>query len=62
MNGLMNKYRESLKNTQNPVLMSSLPKIKLDLSGLIKYAKSKNMQPSELTVEEKEKFYITISS
>lgn len=43
MNGLMNKYKESLKNTPKPVLMSSLPKIKIDLSGLIKYAKSKNI-------------------
>ena len=43
MNGLMNRYRESLKNTPEPVLPSKINGKKIDLSGLIKYAKSKNV-------------------
>ena len=56
MNGLMNRYRESLKNTPEPVLPSKINGKKIDLSGLIKYAKSKNVSPIQLNESEKAVF------
>ena len=49
------RYGESLKNTV-PVSLESLPNISLDLRGIIKYAKEKNMQVVDLTEEEKNRF------
>lgn len=49
------RYGERLKNTV-PVSLESLPNISLDLRGIIKYAKEKNMQVVDLTEEEKNKF------
>ena len=56
MNGLMSRYRESLKNTQPPVLPSQLANVKLDLKGLIENAKSKKISPAQLTEAEKLRF------
>ena len=56
MNGLMNRYKESLKNTPKPVMPSQISIKKIDLSGLLKYAKSKNVSPAKLSESEKAKF------
>ena len=46
MNGQMNKYKESLKNTPKPVMPSEILNINIDLKELIVYAKSKNISPA----------------
>ena len=56
MNGLMKKYRESLARTPEPILLSQCPKIKLDLRGLMQYAKDKGVKVADLTEKEKVRF------
>ena len=56
MNGQMKKYRESLANMSEPVLLSQCPKIHLDLKGLMLYAKEKGVKVVELTEKEKAAF------
>lgn len=52
MNGLMKKYNDSLLNTPEPVLLSQITK-KVDLRGLIKYAKNKGLHVAQLSEKEK---------
>ena len=56
MNGQMNKYKESLKNTPKPVMPSEILNINIDLKELIAYAKSKNISPADLSEQEKQFF------
>ena len=56
MNGLMSRYRESLANTPKPIMPSQLANTKLDLKGLLAYAKAKNVSPASLTEAEKKRF------
>lgn len=59
MNGQMlssKKYEMSLERMMEPILPSQLPKIKMDLAGLSRYAKEKGISLSELTDEEKGRF------
>ena len=59
MNGQMQnakRYEESLRHMQQPVLSSQLPRVKMDLAGLSRYAKAKGVSLSELTDQEKSKF------
>ena len=56
MNGLMNRYRESLKKTPKPVMPSQILMTHLDLKGLMAYAKSKNVSPADLPEQEKNRF------
>lgn len=56
MNGLMSRYKNSLKNTPKPVLPSKLQKIRLDLKGLMAYAKNQNVSPADLSEREKKQF------
>lgn len=59
MNGQMlssKKYETSLKHMMEPVLPSQLPKIKMDLAGLSRYAKEKGIPLSEVSNEEKRRF------
>lgn len=56
MNGLMNKYKKSLEQTQRPILPSELSKQKIDLKGLLAYAKTKKISPANLSEQEKAKF------
>jgi len=52
-NNLMeNKYFETLENMQEP----KVPKAKLDIRGIIEYAKSKEVPVEELSAEDKAKF------
>lgn len=54
-----NRYENSLKRMQNPIMPSQLPKIKMDLAGLSRYAKEKGVSLYQLTEDEKNK-YISI--
>lgn len=61
MNGLMRKfdyerYFEQIKTMPEPIMMSELPKVKLDLRGIREYAKSKGVAIASLTEEEKQLF------
>jgi len=47
-----NKYFETLENMQEP----KVPKAKLDIRGIIEYAKSKEVPVEELSAEDKAKF------
>ena len=49
------KYEKSLKNTE-PISLSPLSNIAVDLRDIMKYAKEKNMQVYELAEEEKNRF------
>lgn len=51
-----NLYLESLKRTPPPILPSQLPKVKMDLAGLSRYAKEKGVSLYELTEQERNKF------
>ena len=57
MNGLMTKYKESLLKTSKPIPFSQI-KGTMDYRGLIAYAKSKGKKISELSQNEKKKFYV----
>lgn len=59
MNGQMKRYRESLSRTPGPIMPSQLPKVKLDMRGMVKYAKEKGVEPIKLSDKEKEKFMVT---
>ena len=56
MNGQMKKYKESLAKMSDPILLSQCPKVKLDLKGLMQYAKEKGIKVIELTEKEKAAF------
>lgn len=56
MNGQMRRYKESLAKMPEPILLSQSPKIKLDLRGLMQYAKKKGVKVIELTEKEKAMF------
>ena len=46
MIGLMKNYKESLKDTPQPILLSEM-KNSIDLKALFSYAKANNMKVSE---------------
>ena len=61
MNGLMRKYnfklyKEQLETMNEPIMMSQLPKVRLDLRGIRDYAKMKGVAIADLSVEEKQRF------
>ena len=58
MNEQMERYRESLVRTSDPILHSQCPQIKLDLRGMMKYAKSNRKKVMELTEDEKKLFIL----
>ncbi len=41
MNGQMKKYKENLSRTRGPIMPGQIPKVKLDMRGLVRYAKEK---------------------
>ena len=53
MNGQMKKYKESLLQTPMPVMPSQIADTKLDLKGLLSYAKLKQVSPALLSDKEK---------
>ena len=61
MNGLMRKfdyerYFEQIKTMPEPIMMSEIPKVKLNLKGIKEYAKSKGVAIASLTEEKKQLF------
>ena len=56
MYGQMKRYKESLKNTPDPIMPSQLPQMNLDLRGLMNYAKSIGKKVVDLTDAEKRMF------
>lgn len=57
MSGLMKSYKESFNLIAEPILPSQLPKIKIDLPGLVRYIKENNTTYEMLTEKEKSQFY-----
>lgn len=55
MTGQMKRYRESLEKTPEPVLLSQI-QTKMDLRGLMNYAKEKGKKVMELSEEERRSF------
>ena len=51
INGRKKKYKQSLQNTPGPIMLSQIQG-KLDLRGLIKYAKAKGVHVTQLTAKE----------
>ena len=51
MTGQMKKYRDSLEKTPEPVLLSQI-QTKMDLRGLMHYAKEKGKKVMELSEKE----------
>jgi len=58
MLGQMKRYKASLANTQGPVAFEDIPNIKIDMKGLLAYAKEKGVEPAYLSDEEKERFIV----
>lgn len=55
MIGQMKRYRESLKKTPDPILLSQIQK-KMDLRGLMTYAQERGMKVAELSEQERMSF------
>lgn len=53
MNGQMKRYKNSLSNMQDLILLSQCPSIKLDLRGLMRYAKEKGVKVVDLSEKRK---------
>lgn len=60
MNGQMlssnERYKESLRKISAPVYASQLPKVKMNLAGLSRYARNKGVSVRELTEAERNQF------
>lgn len=50
------KYNEQIKSMPEPIMASELPKVKLNLRGIRKYARKKGVSIAGLTDEEKQLF------
>lgn len=50
------RYEESLRRTPAPIYASQLPKVKMNLAGLSRYARDKGVSVRDLTEEEKKQF------
>lgn len=57
MTGQMKKYRDSLEKTPEPVLLSQI-QTKMDLRGLMHYAKEKGKKVMELSEKERMSFML----
>ena len=55
MTGLMKNYKETLKDTPQPILLSQI-KNSIALKAIFSYAKANNMKVSELSETDKKKF------
>mgnify|MGYP000299705383 CR=1 FL=1 len=56
MTGQMTKYKESLRHMPEPIMLSKFKKV--DLRGLMNYAKEKGIKVTQLTNEEKNRFLL----
>lgn len=55
MSGQMRRYKESLKHTPEPIMFSQIQE-KIDLRGIMQYAKKKGVAVHQLTEKEKKNF------
>ena len=55
INDRIKKYKASLANMGEPIQLSQI-KYKMDMRGVIKYAKDKGVSVADLTDEEKNRF------
>lgn len=55
MNGQMKKYKRLLETTPEPIMLSQIQN-KMDLRGLMEYAKKKRQKVAELTEAERMAF------
>ncbi|MCQ2510143.1 MAG: hypothetical protein MJ116_06730 [Lachnospiraceae bacterium] len=55
MNGQMKKYKESLAMMSEPIMLSQI-KQKMDLRGLMEYARKKGVKVAQLTEQERLSF------
>ena len=53
----MTKYKESLRHMPEPIMLSQIQR-KVDLRGLMNYAKEKGIKVAQLTNEEKNRFLL----
>ena len=51
-----NHYFEALQTMPQPVSFVELSKVQMDFRGILKYAKEHNINPNELTMEEREQY------
>lgn len=58
MLGQMKRYKASLTNTPGPIAFEDIPNIKIDMKGLLTYAREKGVEPAYLSDEEKERFIV----
>lgn len=59
MSGWMKRYKESLRETPGPILLDEDQDKRVDLRGIMNYAKEKGVAPAELTEMEKERFIVS---
>ena len=50
------KYKEALVSLPAPILGEQLPKVQIDLAGLMAYAREKGVKACDLSEEEKNRF------
>lgn len=56
MNGQMERYRASLAETPGPISLNDCPQVKMDLRGIMAYAREKGVRPADLSHDEKVRF------
>ena len=56
MNGQKKSYEQILKEMEGPIDIDKIPNRKMDLKGLLRYARKVGKKVSELTEKEKSKF------
>lgn len=50
------KYYKSLETMSDPIMVTKLPKVKMNVNEIVKYARMKGKKVSELTEAEQNKF------
>ena len=55
-----NRYYKSLEKMPDPIMPKNLPKAKIDINGLVDYARRKGKRVNELTEEEQNRFIIKL--
>ncbi len=61
MNGQMmnySKYYKSLETMPAPIMVTQLPKVKMNVNEIVKYARLRGKKVSELTESEQNRFII----
>ena len=51
-----NRYYQAMENMREPIMPSQLPKFKMDINGMVAYAREQGKKVAELSEIEREKF------